>query len=182
MGTLPPPQRPQIFGPCLLRPNGWVDEAGTWHGVALSTGGFVLDGNPAPTPKGEAEARSPIFGPFLLLQNGWLHQDAASYGCRPQPRRLCVRWRPSPPSQKGDEARGLSAHVYRGQTVGWIKMTLGIEVGLGPVHIVLDGDTAPLPKKGTEPPIFGPSLLWPNSWMHQDATWYGGRPQPRRLC
>ena len=31
----PPPQKgrnPQIFGPCLLRPNGWMDEAGTWHG------------------------------------------------------------------------------------------------------------------------------------------------------
>jgi len=35
---------------------------------------------------------------------------------------------------------------------GWIKMALGIEVGLRPAHIVLDGDTAPLPKKGTEPP------------------------------
>ena len=30
-------------------------------------------------------------------------------------------------------------------------MALGAEVGLGPVHIVLDGDTAPLPKKGAEP-------------------------------
>ena len=32
----PPPNRwadhPQIFGPCLLRPNGWMNEAGTWHG------------------------------------------------------------------------------------------------------------------------------------------------------
>jgi len=31
-------------------------------------------------------------------------------------------------------------------------------------------------------PIFGPFLLWPNDWMHQDATWYRGRPEPRRLC
>jgi len=61
-------------------------------------------------------------------------------------------------------------------------MALGTEVGLGPGHIGLDGDPAPLPKKGTETPIFGPFLLWPNGWMHQDATWYGGRPQPRRLC
>jgi len=43
-------------------------------------------------------------------------------------------------------------------------MTLGMEVGpgLGPVHIVLDGDTAPSSKKGTEPRIFGSSLLWLN--------------------
>jgi len=24
--------------------------------------------------------------------------------------------------------------------------------------------------------------LWPNGWMHQDATWYGARPQPMGLC
>jgi len=34
------------------------------------------------------------------------------------------------------------AHVYYGQTAGWIKMALGMEVGLGPGHIVLDGDPA----------------------------------------
>ena len=59
-----------------------------------------------------------------------------------------------------------------GQAVGWIKMQLGTEVGLGPGHIVLDGDPA-APLKGTQPvsPIFGPYLLWPNGWMDQDATW-----------
>jgi len=65
-------------------------------------------------------------------------------------------------------------------------MALGMEVGLGPRHIVLDGDPAPgsLHKKEAEPPpIFGPFLFWPiNGWMHQNASWYGGRPQPRRLC
>ena len=71
--------------------------------------------------------------------------------------------------------------MYCDKTAGWIKMPLGMEVGLGPVHIVLIGDTAPS-QKMAEPPIFGPSLLWPNGWMHQGATWYGGRPQPRRLC
>jgi len=32
------------------------------------------------------------------------------------------------------------ALVYCGQTVEWIKMKLGIRVGLGPGHIVLDED------------------------------------------
>jgi len=41
-------------------------------------------------------------------------------------------------------------------------MAVGIEVGLSPGHILLDGDPALLPKKGAEPPIFGPRLLWPN--------------------
>ena len=35
-------------------------------------------------------------------------------------------------------------------------MALGMGVGLGPGHIVLDGEPAPLPQKGTEHPIFGP--------------------------
>jgi len=39
-----------------------------------------------------------------------------------------------------------------------------------------------LPKKGAESPIFGPSLLWPNGWMDQDATWYGGRSRRRPHC
>ena len=30
--------------------------------------------------------------------------------------------------------------VYCGQTVEWIKMKLGVQVGFGPGHIVLDGD------------------------------------------
>jgi len=33
--------------------------------------------------------------------------------------------------------------VYCGQTVGWIKMSLDTEVGLGPGDVVLDGDPAP---------------------------------------
>jgi len=59
---------------------------------------------------------------------------------------------------------------------------LSTEVGLGPGHIVLGEEPAPISQKGGEPPIFGPFLLSPNGWMHQDATWYGGRPQPSRLC
>ena len=32
------------------------------------------------------------------------------------------------------------------------------------------------------PHFFGPRLLWPNGWMDQDTTWYGGMPRPRRHC
>jgi len=71
--------------------------------------------------------------------------------------------------------------VHCGQTVGRIKKKLGTRVGLDPGHIVLDGDPAPLPQRAT-PPIFGPYLLRPNGCMDQNATWYGGRPRPKRLC
>jgi len=51
----------------------------------------------------------------------------------------------------------LLAHVYNGQTAGWIKMPLSIKV-------------------------VGQCPLWPKDWMDQDAIWYGGRPQPRPHC
>jgi len=75
--------------------------------------------------------------------------------------------------------------MYCGQTVGQIKMKLGMQVGLG-LTTLLDADPAPLSKgglqRGAEPPIFGPYLLWPNGSMDPAAIWYGGRTRPRRLC
>jgi len=56
--------------------------------------------------------------------------------------------------------------VYSGQTVGWIKMPLGKEVGLGSGDIVLDGDPAPR-KKHSSRPLFGPCLLLPNGGPSQ---------------
>jgi len=48
-----------------------------------------------------------------------------------------------------------------------IKMPLGIELGLGPGDLMLDGDPAPPKKGGGAPsPIFSPFLLRPNGWMH----------------
>jgi len=45
--------------------------------------------------------------------------------------------------------------MYCRQTVGWIKMKRGVEIGLGPGHTVLDGDPVPLPEKsGHSPPQF----------------------------
>jgi len=125
--------------------------------VGLSPGDVMLDGDPALPQKG-AEPPSPIFGSFLLWPNGWMHQDSTWFGGRPQPRQHCVRWGPSSPPQKwGGAPHKFSVHVYCGQTAGWIKMALGMEVGLGPGHSVLDGDPAALPKKGARAPsIFGP--------------------------
>jgi len=39
--------------------------------------------------------------------------------------------------------------VHCGQTVGWIKMKLGMQVGLEPGDFAVDGDPAPLPQRGT---------------------------------
>jgi len=50
-----------IFGPCLLWPNGWMDQDGTWNG-----GGSWSRSSSLPV----------IFGPFLLCLDGWMDQDA----------------------------------------------------------------------------------------------------------
>jgi len=100
----------------------------------LSPGDFLLDGDPAPSPK---------------------------WGRNPQ----------------------FSAHVYCVQTAAWIKMLRSTEVGLGLRDIVLYGDPATLRKEAHHPhPSFSPFLLWPNGWMDQGATWYGGKPRSRRCC
>jgi len=38
-------------------------------------------------------------------------------------------------------------------------MQLGMEVSLGRGDVVLDGEPAPLPKTGPQPPIFGTSVV-----------------------
>ena len=50
--------------------------------------------------------------------------------------------------------------VYCGQTVGWIEMKLGMEVGLSPCDFVLDGDPVTFTRGGwAEPPNFRPMFI-----------------------
>ena len=63
------------------------------------------------------------------------------------------------------------AHVYCGQTAGWIKMPLGMEVGLGPDHIVRWRSS--FPQKGAQPPRpdFWPMSVVAKELYDQHATW-----------
>jgi len=47
----------------------------------------------------------------------------------------------SPPQKGAEPPPQFSAHVYCGQTAGWMKLVLGMVVGLSPGDFVLDGDT-----------------------------------------
>jgi len=98
------------------------------------------------------------------------------------PTTMCEMGTQLPLPEKGQSTPEFSAHVYCGQTAGCIKMPLGVKVRLSPGDFVLHGDPDPPLKKGAELPIFGLCILWPDGCMQQDTTWYGGRPQPRRLC
>jgi len=97
------------------------------------------------------------------------------------PGHIVLDGNPSPVPKNGAEPP-FSAHFYCGQTAGYIKMSLGMAVGLSrPGDFVLDGDPATLPKRGrSPPPIFGPCLFWPKGWMDPDAIWHGVKPWPRR--
>ena len=144
----------------------------------------------APTPSSSAyktvrpmlSVRCPVLSVTFvhcgLWPNGWTDQDETWHADRPRHWPHCVRWGPAP-LPKG-------AHICCGQMAAWIKMSLGMELGIGPGDFVLDGDHAPLPQKGAEPPpqIFGPCLLRPNGWLDEAGTWHGGRPQPAQatLC
>jgi len=59
--------------------------------------------------------------------------------------------------------------IHCGQTVGRIKMKLGMQVGLGPGHTVLDGDPAPPPPKGH----------W---WLQSVPTLYNDSPLSLQNC
>jgi len=59
--------------------------------------------------------------------------------------------------------------VYCGQTVECIKMKLGMLLGLGPGHVVLDGDPAPPPQNGGSETRAG--NFWPISVV---AKWLDG--------
>ena len=103
---LPPPKKiikgtqtaPRLFGPCLLWPNGWMDQDAME--VGLGPGHIVLDGDPAPPKRGTASL--PLFCTCLSH---------------------CVRWGPSSPSHRKGHSSPLyfSPHVSCGQTVAHLS-------------------------------------------------------------
>jgi len=149
--------------------------------VGLSPGDCVRWG-PSPPPSPKRWAGRQIFGPSLLWPNGCIDKDATWYRGRPQPARHYVRWGPSSPPLKGHSPQ-FSVYVRCGQTAGWTKMPLNMEVGLGPGDFVFDGDPAISRQRAHPPhPSFGPCLLWPNGLMDEDATCYGSRLLPTPHC
>jgi len=58
-----------IFGPCLLWPKGWMEDATWYGGIGLSPGHIVLDEDRAPPPR-EKGAQPPNFRP-MSCGKGW---------------------------------------------------------------------------------------------------------------
>ena len=111
---------------CCGKMAGWIKMP---LGMEVGFGpGDCVRWGPSSPQKG---AQPHIFDPCLLWPNGCMHQDTTLYGGRPQPRRHCVRWGLSCPRKGAQQPPPLLAHVYCGQTAGWIKIPLGTDVGLG---------------------------------------------------
>jgi len=133
--SAPPPQKggrapSPIFGPRLLWPNGWMDQIDTWHGGGpRSRPHCVRWGPSSPSPKGTQPHN---FRPMSIVAKRLDELRRHLVWGRPWPRRLCVPWGPTSPTEKCTASIQVLAHVYCGQTAGWIKMPLGTEVNLGP--------------------------------------------------
>ena len=79
-----------IFCPCLLWPNCWMDQGGTWHGGGpWSRPHCARWGHSSPPQKRD---RAPNFWPMSI---GLRRHLVTWYGSRPRPRPLCIRLVPS---------------------------------------------------------------------------------------
>ena len=141
-----------ISGLWTLKPNNLVRQCqpflgGTYAIIPLS----VLTAEPLP-----------IFGPSVLWPNSWMHQDATWGGDRPQSRRLCVRWGPSPLPKKGSHFS--QPPNFRPMSIVSIDTTWYGGRPQPRRHCVRWKPSSP-PLKGHELPIFGQCPLWQNGWM-----------------
>ena len=106
--------------------------------VCFGPGHIVLDGDPAPPPPKWHSIKMPLGTDVDLSPEDFVldgdHGYKISYNHDGDP---------VPLPKKGAEPPKFSAHVYCGQTAGWIKMPLGTKVGLSPGDSVLDGAGSP---------------------------------------
>ena len=118
----------------------------------------------------------PVCDVGVLWPNAWTDQGETWLAGRPRSRPHWVRRGPSSSSSKGAQPLPqYSAHVRCGQTAGWIKMPLGVEVGLGPGDIGLHGDPALPFSEGAQTPNFRPIYV-AAKWLHGSRCHLDGFP------
>ena len=85
---------PQIFGPCLLWLNGWMDQGATWYGGRPRPTRYCVECGPS-YPRIKGTPTPTHFLAHVLWPNGSMDEDAAWYGSRPRLRLHCTRRGPS---------------------------------------------------------------------------------------
>jgi len=177
LGTQPPPQKwggalSSIFGPCLLWPNGWMDQHGTWHGGGpWSRPHCARCGTSSPPPK---KGQSPQFSAhFYCHQTTGCIKMSLGIEVSLSPCDFVLDVDPASPPLKctAPNFRPMPIVAKRLDGLRW--------------HL-FDGDPATTRTEdtptNTKHPVFGLCLLWPIGWMDEDATWYGSGPWPRPHC
>jgi len=158
-----------------------MDQYVTWYGGRPPPRRLCVRLGPGSPPQKGAE-QPPIFRPTSAVDQRldrprW-HLAWRWGSVKPH----CTTRGPSSPSHNTGQRPQFSAHFYCGQTAGWIKMRLGMEVGLGPADFVLDGDPAPPSQKGAKP---RPSIF-AYIYRVQMAEWIkmtlGRKPRSRPHC
>ena len=146
--------------------------------VGLGPGDTVLDGDPAPPPQ---RGTAPQFSVHICCGQmaGWIKMPLGmEVGLSPGD----LDGDPGPPAQKAGRSPiswPMSIVAKRLDRSRWHLAWRSASI-----QTILCARWGPSSPKGgrTPSPIFGSFLLWPNGCMYHDATWYKGRPQPRRHC
>jgi len=170
MLTQPPsPKRgrsPPAFGPCLLRPNGCMNQDATWYAGRPRPRRHCVRWGPSPLPPKGAEPPPQFSAHFYCGQTARCIKMPFGMDVGLSPGDFMLDGDPVfPPQQRGRSPSQFSTHFYCAQTAGCIKMPLGMEVGLRPGEFVLDGHPAPTQKGALRPlpsPISGLRLEFRN--------------------
>ena len=131
-GASSPPQKALV---CCGQTAGWI-KLPLGREIGLSPGDTVRWG-PSSPQKGAQQPRH-FFGPCIVdkgLDGSMPLSTEVGLGLG----HIVLDGDPAPLWKGAQQPPPhFSAHVYCGQTAGWIKMPLGREVSLGPGHIVLE--------------------------------------------
>ena len=116
MGTQPPSQKgggAPIFGPCLLWPNGWMDQDGTWHGGRpWSRPQCARWRHSSPPQKGD---RAPQFSAHLYCgqTDAWIKMPLGTeVGLGLRNIVFDSMWTQLPPEKGHTHSYPILAHVY----------------------------------------------------------------------
>ena len=162
-----------LFGPCLLWGNGWMDQDALDTEVDLGPGHIVSDGacTAAPPPSstyvycGKTVAHLSYYWALCYIT------EKLTWPLKIKWTRHIRKWLKIPTRRRKIFKSELKKKLRRRRRV--VKKSQSQSKKFDAIDVPL----YPSPKGGGAPsPIFGPFLLWPNGWMHQDVTWYGCRP------
>ena len=140
----------------LLWPNGCMDQDATWYGGKPQFARHCVRWGPTSFP---LKGYSPNFRPMSVVAkrlDGLRCYRLLGMDVDLGPGDFVFDGEPDPatPEKRDTHPTEFLAHIYCGQTAGWIKKPLGTEVGLnlGPRDVVLDGlGRSSPPKRGTGP-------------------------------